>query len=466
MAAGHDDTTEIIGLEDTVAATAGEEVAQRLLRPFHVFARQEISGGIVLFLATLVALVWANSPWAEIYQQLLHEPFGLQLGEWGIAYDLHHWINDGLMAIFFFVVGLEIKREVLVGELTEPRQALLPIGAAAGGMLLPATVYLVFNAGQPTAAGWGIPMATDIAFSLGVLALLGPRVPDALKIFLVALAIADDLGAVLVIALFYTTSLDWAGLGLAAVFFAALVAANRGGFRHPVIYFCLGIGLWYGFLISGVHATLAGVLAAFTVPARVRIPPHRLAGVVRRAADRLDALDTGGDMDSQRFALISFLRKVAEGAKSPLQRFEHMAHPWVAFAILPVFALFNAGITIDAGALATLLDPLPLGIAAGLVVGKQVGVFGVTWLLVRTGAASLPEAVGWGHIYGVAWLTGIGFTMSLFVSGLAFPAGAFDQEARLGILLGSIVSGLGGVGVLTSLRRTRAGESAPGVPLA
>jgi NhaA family Na+:H+ antiporter len=202
------------------------------------------------------------------------------------------------------------------------------------------------------------------------------------------------------------------------------------------------------------------------VPARVRIPADRLARVVRRAADRLDGLDAGGDMDSQRFALVSFLRKVAEAAKSPLQRFEHMAHPWVSFAILPVFALFNAGITIDAGALATLLDPLPLGIAAGLVVGKQLGVFGATWLLVRAGAASLPEGVRWGHIYGVAWLAGIGFTMSLFVSGLAFPAGAFDQEARLGILLGSIVSALGGVVVLTRLGRRSVVECAPGAPLA
>jgi NhaA family Na+:H+ antiporter len=462
MAAGHGDASEIIGLEDIVATTRGEEVAQRLLRPFQLFARQAVSGGIVLFLFTLVALVWANSPWAETYQRLVHEPFGLHLGEYRIAHDLHHWINDGLMAIFFFVVGLEIKRELLVGELAEPRKALLPIGAAVGGMLVPATIYLAFNAGRPTAGGWGIPMATDIAFSLGVLALLGPRVPDALQIFLVALAIVDDLGAVLVIALFYTSSLNGAGLGLAAVFLAAMVAANRGGFRHPAIYFGLGVGLWYGFLISGVHATLAGVLAAFTVPARVRIAPHRLAQVVRRAADRLEALDAGGDMDSRRFAVVSFLRRVTQDAKTPLQRFEQMAHPWVAFAIMPVFALFNAGIAIDRSALATLVDPLPLGIAAGLVVGKQVGVFGATWLLVRTGAASLPQGVSWGHIYGVAWLTGIGFTMSLFISGLAFPATDLGQEAKLGILLGSLVSGLGGAVVLTSLERERPVEAAPG----
>ncbi|HSF06105.1 MAG TPA: Na+/H+ antiporter NhaA, partial [Methylomirabilota bacterium] len=439
----------------------GEEVAQRLLRPFQLFARQAVSGGIVLFLFTIVALVWANSPWAEAYQRLVHQPFGLHLGEHGIAFDLHHWINDGLMAIFFFVVGLEIKRELLVGELAEPGKALLPIGAAVGGMLGPAMVYLAFNARLPTAGGWGIPMATDIAFALGVLALLGSRVPSALGIFLVALAIVDDLGAVLVIALFYASSLNWAGLGLAAAFLAAMVAANRGGFRHAAIYLCLGIGLWYGFLISGVHATLAGVVAALTVPARVRIPPRLLAQVVRRAADRLEALEGEGDMDSRRFAVVSFLQTVTQDAKTPLQRFEHMAHPWVAFVIMPGFALVNAGIAIDRGALAALLDPLPLGIAAGLVVGKQVGVVGATWLLVRTGAARLPQGVSWGHIYGVAWLTGIGFTMSLFISGLAFPAADLGQQAKLGILLGSVVSALGGVVILTSVKSERPVDPAP-----
>lgn len=456
MAGAHDEGPSLIDHGDRIAPTAAEEMAQRLMRPFQVFARQAVSGGIVLFVFTLLALAWANSPWASHYEHLLHEPFSIALGDFRISYDLHHWINDGLMAVFFFVVGLEIKRELLVGELAEPRKALLPIGAAIGGMLVPAAAYLALNAGTPTAKGWGIPMATDIAFALGVLALLGKGIPDALKVFLVALAIVDDLGAVLVIAFFYTSSVKVSGLVLAAAFLAGLVLANRAGLRSPLVYFALGAGLWYGFLVSGVHATLAGVIAALTVPARVRLAPGRLAAVVRRAADRLDALETEkglAQMDARGFAVFATLRKAAQEAKTPLQRFEHMMHPWVAFVILPVFAFFNAGIALDASALASVFEPLPLGIAAGLVLGKQAGVFGATWLLVRTGAASLPQGVTWGHVYGVAWLTGIGFTMSLFVGGLAFPEPAVQDQAKLGVLAGSLVSGAVGAAILASLRK-------------
>jgi Na+:H+ antiporter, NhaA family len=455
MAGAHDDGPALIGRDDRLAPSAAEEVAQRLMRPFQLFARQAVAGGVVLFVATLLALAWANSPWASAYEHLLHEPFSIALGDFRLSHDLHHWINDGLMAVFFFVVGLEIKRELLVGELAELRKALLPIGAAIGGMAVPALVYLAFNAGLPTSRGWGIPMATDIAFALGVLALLGRGLPDALKVFLVALAIVDDLGAVLVIAFFYTSSVDWSGLALAGLFLAGLVLANRAGARHALVYLGLGLGLWYGFLVSGVHATLAGVIAALTIPARVRLAPGRLAAVVRRAADRLDALEAEGGiarMDARGFALISLLRRAAQEAKTPLQRFEHMMHPWVAFAILPVFAFFNAGIALDRDALGSALEPLPLGIAVGLALGKQLGVFGATWLLVRSGAAALPRGVSWGHVYGVAWLTGIGFTMSLFVGGLAFPDPVLQGQAKLGILIGSIVSGLGGAAILATRR--------------
>ncbi len=461
MARGHDDS--LIAPEDRVAPTATEEFAQRLARPFQQFARLEVSGGVVLFVFTLVALAWANSPWAESYQHLLHEPFAISLGEHRISYDLHHWINDGLMAIFFFVVGLEIKRELLVGELADPRKALLPIGAAVGGMVVPAAVYWAFNGSGAGAAGWGIPMATDIAFALGVLALVGRGLPDALKVFLVALAIVDDLGAVLVIAIFYTSSLNWSGLGLAALFLAALVLANRGGVRHALVYLLLGIGLWYGFLISGVHATLAGVIAALTVPARVRLQPGRLAGVVRKAADRLDALDAEGapaEMDARRYAVISMVRRASEEAKTPLQRFEHLLHPWVAFAVMPIFALFNAGLPLDRSALGALGQPIVLGVGLGLAVGKQIGVFGTTWLLVRSGVARLPPGVDLRHYYGVAWLTGIGFTMSLFIGGLAFGDPALQEQAKLGVLIGSLVSGIGGVVVLGRLVRAQAPATA------
>lgn len=468
MAGRHGETDDLVGRDERVPSTRAEAVTERLLRPFGLFAGQAAAGGLVLFFFTVVALTWANSPWADAYHHLLHQPLGLAFGEFRLTYGLHHWINDGLMAVFFFVVGLEIKREILVGELAAPRKALLPIAGAVGGMLAPALVYLLFNAGRETSRGWGIPMATDIAFALGVLALVGRRVPESLKVFLVALAIVDDLGAVLVIAVFYTSRIDPAGLGLAAVFMAALVLANISGFRRPIVYLLLGIGLWYGFLVSGVHATLAGVLAALAVPARVRVEPGKLAGVLRRASERLEAQGAEGPvdpMDARRFAVVAFLRRTLQDSKTPLQLFEHALHPWVTFAIMPVFALFNAGVTLDTQAFARIFSALPLGIALGLVIGKQVGILAAAWLAVRLGWAALPQGVRWSQVYGVCWLAGIGFTMSLFINGLAFGGGPYENEAKLGILLGSIVSGLGGWLVLASIRPARpdvpSGESHP-----
>jgi NhaA family Na+:H+ antiporter len=361
------------------------------------------------------------------------------------------------MAVFFFAVGLEIKRELLVGELAAPRKAAGPIAAAVGGMLVPAAIYLGLNAGGPGRPGWGIPMATDIAFALGALTVLGRRVPEALKVFLVALAIVDDLGAVLVIALFYTSGIAWSGLGIAAVFMVGLVIANRSGVLHPLAYFLLGVGLWYGLLISGVHATVSGVLAALAIPARTRIVPGALAGVVRRGADRLEEREgeAVSTMDPRRFATITYLRNALEEAKTPLQRFEHMVHPWVTFAIMPVFALFNAGVVLDAQSLERLASPVPIGIAAGLVIGKQAGVFLASWLAVKLRLASLPEGVTWRHAYGMAWLAGIGFTMSLFINGLAFGGTPIEDEGKLGVLLGSIVSTAGGVVILVTGRASR-----------
>ena len=443
------------------AATVAERAAERLLRPFHQFARKQVAGGVLLLACTAVALAWANSRWHGAYEHVLQQPFGLLIGTIRLEFDLHHWINDGLMAIFFFAVGLEIKREFLVGELAEPRKAMLPIAAAAGGMLVPALVYVAFNAGGPGLRGWGIPMATDIAFALGALVVLGRRIPDGLKVFLVALAIVDDLGAVVVIAIFYTTSINWAGLVIASLFLAALVAANHAGVRLGLIYAALGAGVWYGMLASGVHATLAGVLTALTVPAGARVVPDALVRVVRRGADALEAQRASGTTDvmsPERFAAIAVLSRVLTAANSPLQRFEHAVQPWVTFGILPVFALFNAGVRIDASAVGTLAAPVPLGIAAGLVVGKQVGVLAASWLSVRGGLAALPDRVTWRHMYGTAWLAGIGFTMSLFISDLAFAGTGFESQAKLGSLLGSLLSAVGGLLILSATPRV--GEEA------
>jgi len=291
---------------------------------------------------------------------------------------------------------------------------------------------------------------------LGALAVLGSRIPEGLKIFLVALAIVDDLGALLVIAVVYTASINWGGLVVATLFFAALFVANRAGARRAPIYLALGLGAWYGLLISGVHATLAGVLAALFVPARVRIVPVALAGVIRRSADAIELQEANGmrgAMEPERFATISVLSRTLDAANSPIQRFEHMAHPWVAFGIVPAFALFNAGVAIDASAIRTLAFPVPLGIMAGLVIGKPAGIFVASWLAVKAGLATLPQGVSWRHVCGTACLAGIGFTMALFISGLAFPGTGLESQAKLGILLASLVSAVVGIAILATSRR-------------
>ena len=442
---------ELVRDDEMLDRTQAERAGERVLRPFQQFARQQASGGLLLLVCVVVALVWANSPWEIAYEQMLHEPFGIAFGEHLLRFDLHHWINDGLMAFFFFAVGLEIKREFLVGELAELRQAMLPIAAAIGGMVVPALIYAAFNTGGEGAHGWGIPMATDIAFALGVLAVLGSRIPAGLKVFLTALAIVDDLGALLVIAVFYTASLNWGGIATAAAFLAALFVANRAGARRGLIYLALAVGVWYGLLISGVHATLAGVLTALFVPARVRIVPDALAQVIRRSAATIEAHIANGSsraMDPERFAAISVLSRTLDAANPPLQRLEHMVQPWVNFAILPVFALFNAGVTIDAAAMRALASPVPLGIVAGLVIGKPLGICVASWLAVKTGLATLPEGVSWRHMIGTAFLAGIGFTMALFISSLAFQGTDLESEAKLGILLASLLAAAIGTAIL------------------
>jgi NhaA family Na+:H+ antiporter len=383
-----------------------EWLFERLLTPFERFLRRTTAGGIVLIATTAVALALASAFGGERTHHFWEQSFTVSLGE-RIAFgmSLHHWVNDGLMALFFLLVGLELKREILVGELSSIRDAALPVVAAVGGMVVPALVFAAFTAGTPFIRGWGIPMATDIAFAVGILVLLAWRVPRNLIVFLTALAIADDLGAVLVIAVFYTANLNAGALGAAAGLFALLLALNGGGIRRPLPYAVVGILLWAAVYRSGVHATIAGILLAMAIPAR--------------------------------------------GDDCPLERWEHALTPWVTFAVIPVFALANAGIDLTAiewsGALAS---PLTLGIVSGLVLGKFAGISLFSWLAIRAGVGRLPSGVTWPQLLGAAWLGGIGFTMSLFIAQLAFTDAAAIEQAKLGILAGSAVSALVGLGWL------------------
>ncbi|MFN8677641.1 MAG: Na+/H+ antiporter NhaA [Thermomicrobiales bacterium] len=414
------------------------------------FLHHEAFGGVLLLACAVLALLWANSPWHDGYHALWETELGLALGSWRFGESLRHWINDGLMAIFFLVVGLEIKREVLVGELASPRRAILPAIAALCGAAIPAGIYLAFNAGTNGAAGWGIPMATDIAFSLGVLALLGSRIPLGLKVFLTALAIVDDLLAVLVIALFYAGDLDPLALAAAVVILLLLILVNRLGARRPLVYGTLGLALWAAIFASGLHATLAGVLLALTIPARTRIDSdafvnrgQKLLQQFARAGDPGDSVLTNGE----RQDTLAELEDVVEAAGAPLQRLEHSLHPWVVFAIVPLFALANAGVRVEGNLTAVMAHPVTLGVFVGLVLGKQIGVLLGAWLATRLGWSELPAGVSWRQIYGVGWLAGIGFTMSLFVADLAFPrpdAAPNLAAAKLGVLAASVVAGAGG----------------------
>jgi len=430
---------------------------ERLVRPFQEFAKLEAAGGIFLIGCTVVALVWANSPWAASYFRLWHTDVTFGFAGARLSEPLHFWINDGLMAVFFLLVGLEIKRETLVGELASFRKAALPIAAALGGMLIPAGFYLLFNHGGQGAPGWGIPMATDIAFALGVLALLGNRIPTSLRVFLAALAIVDDIGAVLVIALFYTARISWISLEVAGLFFAALMVMNRAGARQPLIYAVLGVGLWLAFLQSGIHATISGVLLAITVPARQRLDgraflfrSEKILGEFRSAEEAGETIYTSATKSAALHALAQGCGRV----ESPMMRFEHALAPWISYVIMPVFALANAGVTLGAGAARELVHPVSLGVICGLVLGKPIGIVGFSWLATRTGIAAMPVRVGWRQILGVGMLGGIGFTMSLFIANLAFGPTPGLETAKIGILAASVVSGVAGAIVL--LKRTNA----------
>jgi Na+:H+ antiporter, NhaA family len=440
---------------------------QRILSPFARFIRTESAGGIVLIAATLTALVWANSPFAESYHHVWETSLSVGIGKYALTYSVHHWINDALMAVFFFLVGLEIKREMLVGELASLKRATLPIAAAIGGMVVPALLYAVVNAGEPGARGWGIPMATDIAFALGVLALLGPRTPLALKVFLAALAIVDDIGAVLVIAIFYTDTVSLGALGAAALLLAALAVANRLGARSPLLYLLLGILLWVAFLKSGIHATVAGVLSAMAIPARTRIDTTHFLARGRRVLDHFEAAGEEGRSiltNRGQQSAIEEMERSCEAAMAPLQRIEHDLQYWVAFAIIPLFALANAGVDLSGNIGAALTSRVTLGVILGLVIGKPIGITLFAWAAVRMRIASMPLGVSWSSIVGVACLGGIGFTMSLFIGGLAFPGmPALNDAAKIGIFAASLMAGLLG---WTQLRHAGPGTAPTLLPAA
>ncbi|MCP9464534.1 MAG: Na+/H+ antiporter NhaA [Nitrospira sp.] len=430
---------------------------QPVVEPFQKFIHAESAGGILLLISTVIALVWANSPWSESYAAFRRLPVTVGVGDFVLTEPLVLWINDGLMAMFFFVIGLEIKREVLVGELSSLRQASLPLAAALGGSVFPAVLYASFNAGTDGAKGWGIPMATDIAFSLGILSLLGKGVPLSLKVFLVALAIADDLCAVLIIAFFYTSTISWGSLAMGGGFLALLIGANMVGVRHPLVYGLLGIGgLWLAFLLSGVHPTIAGVLAAFTIPARTTLSGEEFIAKSRRLLEKFQTVmeASGSPLANQAgHKVVSRLREVAGEAGTPLQRLEQGLHPWVTAVVLPLFALANAGVSLEGDPLITLGHPVALGIMAGLVIGKPAGILLASWSAIRAGAATMPSDLTWRHLAGVGFLAGIGFTMSLFIEGLAFGKTPLDAPAKVGILAASAVAGSIGWTLLRRLRR-------------
>lgn len=390
---------------------------RRLLSPFQEFVSAESAGGVVLLAASVLAFAWANSRWAPVYQAMKHAQLTLGWSPYALSQSTLHWVNDGLMALFFLLVGLEIKREVVRGELSDLRAATLPVLAALGGMLAPALIYTAVNAGTVGSAGWGIPMATDIAFALGIMALLGNRVPLGLKVFLTALAIADDLGAVLVIAVFYSHGMHWGALAAALFLWGAALAYGFLGGRRVMVFVLLGVCMWYAMLRSGVHATVAGILLALALP-------------MTRSGRAAEA-----NVDHAQ----------------PLYRVEHALEPWVAYLIVPLFAFFNAGFSLSAEV--HFSTPVALGAFLGLLLGKPLGVLGAAWLAVRARVAELPAGVGWGHLLGASVLAGIGFTMSLFVADLAFRHSLMLDHAKLGVLTASVVSALLGLVLLAAAGR-------------
>lgn len=422
-----------------------------LLLPINRFISSSTTSGILLFASAVVALIIANSPLKDAYHHFWEHTFSIGFNEYVVSKSLHHWINDGLMSIFFFVIGLELKREIMAGELSRPKDAILPVFAGLGGMAIPALLYLTLNSSGETTAGWGIPMATDIAFALGILYMLGDKVPISLKVFLTALAIADDLGAVMVIAFFYTSDISTISLLIGAGFLAVLILANVLGVRNIVFYGIIGIGgLWMAFLLSGVHATIAGVIAALTIPANVKIEDKQFVVKMNALTNDFETSTPNNVtlLTHDQLHIIDKIRFYSKAALTPLQRLEHSMHPLVSYVVMPIFALANAGITFSGSFTNNLVSNVSLGVIVGLVFGKFIGIVAVSKVLIKLKLAVLPDGLNWRHIYGVALLAGVGFTMSLFVTDLAFVNPENIIQAKIGIFVASIICGIGGFLVL------------------
>ncbi len=436
-----------------------EKAFKKVSTPFEHFLHAQTTTGMVLMFMTIFALILANSPMTETYVHFFHMKIDLNVGAWKLSHTIHHWINDGLMAIFFFIIGLEIKREILVGELSNMKVAILPILAAIGGMLIPALIYVSINSGMESASGWGIPMATDIAFAISALVLLGKRVPPALVTFLVALAIVDDLGAVIVIALFYTEQIHMLPLALAGGAFLIMVAFNRFGIHMILPYFIVGLFMWFFMLESGVHATIAGVIAALAIPSRPKRVPGDFRADAKVLLDEYDSypIEEKDGMSERQKAILLKLKKNIDEIGTPAARLESDLHLPVALIVIPLFALANAGIAIDFSSIGTtIMTPVSMGIIAGLILGKVLGIFGVAWLAIKLKIASLPQGSTMSQIFGVAFLGGIGFTMSIFVADLAFvnsPELIF--QAKVGILAASLFAGLFGYFWLRFVARSK-----------
>ena len=417
----------------------------RILKPIDSFIHNQSAAGLVLLISTAAAVALANSPWSHEYHAIWEHTISLKVAGFVVERTIHHVINDGLMAVFFFLVALELKREFVGGELSEPWNALLPLAASVGGMAIPALIYLAMNQfAGPETAGWGIPMGTDTAFVLGLLALLGKRVPPALKVFFITVSVADDIGSVTVIALFYTSDIELQKLVLGAIFLVALISMNLLGVRNVIAYGVVGIaGVWLAFLLSGVHATVAGVLAALTIPARTKIQEHTYVVQLRELADDFERTESSphATITSEQQHLIRKIRRMSDHAETPLQRLEQALHPWVVYVVMPLFALANAGIELPSSVGDVLSSPITLGVLLGLVLGKPLGIVGLAFLVSKLGWGRLGQGLTWSHVIGIGVMSGLGFTMSVFINELAFADLSMQYAAKLGILFASLIAG-------------------------